>query len=134
VPDLTIARSFSYSCEAELARSALEAAGIEASIRNGNVVRLDWFLSNAVGGVCVMVPRDELDRAREILASEADVGEELPQRETVGCPRCGGESDPVHPPLAGRWLAWIWFVIAIDAWPTVRRRRCQTCGHTRRPE
>ncbi len=131
VSELVVARSFSYPFEAELARGALEAAGIDASIRNANVVRIDWFLSNAVGGVCLMVPREELDRAREVLESQAEPAEDLGEAEVMRCPRCGGTAtEMIHPPLGARWMAWIWVVLSVDAWFMLRRRRCEACGHT----
>lgn len=56
---------------AYVGRSLLELAGIQAWIADENVVRMDWFYSNLVGGLRLQVEEcDEAD-AREILDAEA---------------------------------------------------------------
>jgi len=58
-----------YVGQAELARSALEAAGIETFIDDENVVRVDWFNANAVRGIKVRVRVEDSEEADEILNS-----------------------------------------------------------------
>src|ERR1700739_1424022 len=41
--------------EALLSKSILESAGIESFLADENLVRIDWFYSNAVGGVKLFV-------------------------------------------------------------------------------
>src|SRR4051812_25860226 len=52
---LVDAMSFSTATEVGLARSRLGAEGIPAFLDNENVVQFNWMLSNAMGGVRVMV-------------------------------------------------------------------------------
>lgn len=71
--ELVVAAAFTSVHDAAFARSALEAAGIEAMIADEHVISMDWFYSNAIGGVKVLVPRDRLEEARAVLDSEAMV-------------------------------------------------------------
>jgi hypothetical protein len=64
-PELVVVRTYLNKFEAEVARTALEAAGIEAVVRaddaNGNATGL-WMT-----GVRLLVPRNHVVRAREVL-------------------------------------------------------------------
>jgi len=78
--------------EAYVGRSLLESAGIQAWIADENLVRMDWFLSNSVGGMRLQVDeRDEL-AARELLEEGAPetitYGEEEVYVQPT-CPKCG---------------------------------------------
>jgi len=57
--------------DAELARGALEAAGIEAFLFDDNMVRMDWFNANALGGVKLCVDAHNVEAANRVL-QEAD--------------------------------------------------------------
>jgi hypothetical protein len=70
---LVDAMSFSTATEAAMAQSRLEVEGIPAFLDNENVVQFNWMLSNATGGVRVMVHESDLDLAREILSAPPDV-------------------------------------------------------------
>jgi hypothetical protein len=66
--DLQVVRTFINAVDAELARGALEAAGIASMIRaddcGGTRPHL-WM-----GGVELLVRRDDLERAEDVLATE----------------------------------------------------------------
>lgn len=49
-------------------KSALENAGIECFLQDDNVVRLDWFWSNAMGGIKLIVRESEAEEASKILS------------------------------------------------------------------
>src|SRR4051794_30214735 len=70
---LVDAMSFGTATEAAMARSRLEVEGIPAFLDNENVVQFNWMLSNATGGVRVMVHESDVDLAREILSAPPDV-------------------------------------------------------------
>ena len=59
--------------EALLAKSMLDSAGIESFLGDENLVRLDWFYSNLVGGIKLMVREEDAETARKVL--EQDPGE-----------------------------------------------------------
>jgi len=60
---MTPIRTFNTRVEADLARIALSAAGIEAT-----VVGLDVALEGGAGGVRLLVADDQADAARKVLA------------------------------------------------------------------
>ena len=53
--------------EALLAKSMLDSAGIESFLGDENLVRLDWFYSNLVGGIKLMVREEDAETARTML-------------------------------------------------------------------
>jgi Putative prokaryotic signal transducing protein len=53
--------------EALLAKSILESAGIESFLGDQNIVRMDWFLSNALGGVKLRVREEDAEDAAALL-------------------------------------------------------------------
>lgn len=61
-----IARCLS-GVEAELVRCHLEAANIGAFVSNASVVAMDWTISNAIGGVEVLVRQSDAQAALEVL-------------------------------------------------------------------
>jgi Putative prokaryotic signal transducing protein len=78
--------------EALLAKGRLDSAGIECQLADDNLVRLDWFWANAVGGIKLQVAPEDFENAREMLASaspagfdDAKTGEHFEQPR---CPRC----------------------------------------------
>ncbi len=50
-----------------VARSALEAADIPCFLRDENTVRMDWGVSNAIGGMRLQVMQQDEESAREVL-------------------------------------------------------------------
>jgi hypothetical protein len=69
--DLVPIRTFWNLLEAELAKGLLESAGIEAFLFDDNMVRLDWFNANALGGVKLRVDADQVEEATRILEENA---------------------------------------------------------------
>src|SRR5258708_39825286 len=53
---LVTIRQFRDLPEALLAKGSLESAGIECFLADENLVRLDWFISNFIGGVKINLP------------------------------------------------------------------------------
>jgi hypothetical protein len=53
--------------EALLAKSMLDSAGIESFLGDENLVRLDWFYSNLVGGIKLLVRKEDAETARALL-------------------------------------------------------------------
>jgi hypothetical protein len=52
-----------------IARSALEAADIPCFLRDENTVRMDWGVSNAIGGMRLQVMQQDEEAAREYCAA-----------------------------------------------------------------
>jgi hypothetical protein len=78
--------------EAIVARSLLEASGIPVHLADENLVRLDWQISNFIGGIRLQVAAEDETDATELLrqpippsiAFSDDIDFAQPQ-----CPRCG---------------------------------------------
>ncbi len=70
--ELVTIRSFWGLLEAELAKGLLESAGIESFLFDDNMVRMDWFNANALGGVKLRVDAQNVDAANRILREAAD--------------------------------------------------------------
>ena len=92
-PELAVAGSFLHPAEAHLAKSRLEDEGIECHLVDEHTVAMNWFYSNLLGGVKVMVEGADLERARQVLGEDASalLQEELGHEAAEGCPRCGTE-------------------------------------------
>jgi hypothetical protein len=69
---LVVLRRFREIHEALLARGRLESSGIECFLADENMVRMDWFISNLLGGVKLLVEPGDFTRASRILNEPAD--------------------------------------------------------------
>ena len=70
--DLVTIRSFWGLLEAEMAKGLLDSAGIESFLFDDNMVRMDWFNANALGGVKLRVDPENVDAANRILKETAE--------------------------------------------------------------
>ena len=86
--------TFSQGVDAHLARTKLESEGIQCMVSDEYLVRVNWLLSNAVGGVKLMVPAWDVEHAKEVLRPKphlveaADPNERDPEDADLICPRC----------------------------------------------
>ena len=55
------------SGDAMIAKSMLDSAGIECFLADENLVLLDWFYSNLIGGIKLMVREEDAETARKLL-------------------------------------------------------------------
>jgi hypothetical protein len=62
-----VIRSYRDVTEAMVDRTKLESAGIKCFLYDDNLIRLDWFVSNAVGGVKLVASQNEVAEALKIL-------------------------------------------------------------------
>ena len=123
-----VIRQFRDLPEALLAKGSLESAGIEAVLTDDNVVRMDWFWSNLMGGVKLLVDAEDAAAAEEVLAQPipehfdvSGVGEYAQPR----CPKCNSlditfqELDPA---------AYLSMAVSVPI-PFHRRAwRCRSCA------
>ena len=65
--ELQTIAAYQYVAEAELLQTKLEAEGIDAYLADGNLVAMDWLMSNAVGGVKVQVAAKDVAAARLVV-------------------------------------------------------------------
>lgn len=84
-------RQFRDLPEALLAKGSLESAGIECFLADENLVRLDWFISNFVGGIKLRVRPHDVENAEKILSEPILEGlyvHGVGLYEQPRCPKC----------------------------------------------
>ncbi|MGB9074758.1 MAG: hypothetical protein WCC22_19130 [Terriglobales bacterium] len=89
--DTVTVRKFRDLPEALLAKGSLESAGIESYLVDDNMVRIDWFWSNLLGGIKLKVQPEDVDAANEILNQpipETLEIEGIGDYEQPRCPKC----------------------------------------------
>ncbi len=128
--DLVIVQQFRDLPEAWLVQGALESSGIEVVLVDDNMVRMDWFWSNLVGGVKLCVREQDEEAALDIL------GQSTPARievdgvgtfEQPACPQCNSlkiTCEALNRPVAYGSL-WLGFPIPLKR----KRWKCNACGH-----
>ena len=62
--------AFSFPHEAHIAKASLEAANIPALIADEYTINMDWFYSNALGGVRLFVPIEHATQAKAIIEQD----------------------------------------------------------------
>jgi hypothetical protein len=88
---LATIRQFRDLPEALLAKGSLESAGIECFLADDNLVRLDWFISNFIGGIKLNVRAADVGNARQILDEPILEGlyvQGIGLYEQPRCPKC----------------------------------------------
>ena len=89
--ELVTIQQFRDLPEALLAKGSLESAGIECFLADDNLVRLDWFISNFIGGIKLNVRAADVENARKILAEPILEGlyvQGVGLYEQPRCPNC----------------------------------------------
>jgi len=127
---LTIVRQFRDLPEALLAKGSLDSAGIECHLMDDNMVRMDWFISNGIGGIKLgVIPEDE-EAANEVLnqpiPEDFDV-EGVGAYHQPRCPQCESLDvtfEELNKPIAYT-TAWLNLPLPVQrkAW------RCLSCKH-----
>ena len=126
---VTIARC-GNAATADLVRSVLENAGIEAFLQDQYLSQVFAFVTGVIGGIKVQVRASDLPAAIEALrrapaASDADA--ELAPAPLIVCPQCGSTNARFHPaePL-GFVIVLLEKVLPL---PFLHGRwRCEECG------
>ena len=128
--DVVSIRQFRDLHEALLAKGALDSAEIESFLVDDNMIRMDWFYSNLVGGIKLCVKQEDAEAALDLL--EQSIPEEF-EVEGVGpyeqprCPKCQSLDiafEDLNQPVA--WVsAYVLAPIALHR----KRWVCHSCGH-----
>jgi Putative prokaryotic signal transducing protein len=128
--ELVPIRRFRDLPEALLAKGSLESSGIECFLTDDNMVRMDWFISNLLGGAKILVNREDAEEAIAILDEPTP---DLLDVEGVGeyqqprCPEC--QSLDVNFEQLNRKVAYTtaWLGVPIPLHTTAWT--CRACGH-----
>jgi hypothetical protein len=117
--------------EALIAQGKLQAEGVESFLADENIVRMDWFWSNLIGGVKLQVAAQDAEAALAILGEEIpagftaeEVGEDYRQ---PACPKCGSldvgfETINKEVALAALYAFSLPVPITKNSW------KCDSCG------
>jgi hypothetical protein len=53
--------------DATIAKSVLESAGMDCFLADDNLVKLDWFYSNLIGGIKLLVPEKDVEAVTNLI-------------------------------------------------------------------
>jgi hypothetical protein len=116
--------------EALVAKSKLDSAALWCFLADENMVYLNWFMSNAIGGVRLQVSDTDAADAMTLLGEEIpavfsaeDVGEEYWQ---PACPKCGSRDvgyESFNKAIALTFLS----VVRLPVWIPKNSWKCEDC-------
>jgi hypothetical protein len=119
----------SQPMEATTIQVELGSCGIDSELDGEFTVAANPLLSNAIGGIKILVPLQEAERAMSILAANAQAKAEEEAALAKTCPKCKNENgEAIQRP---NW-AGVLAVITMGAfsvfypWP---KYRCPDCNH-----
>ena len=116
--------------EAIVARVVIEGAGMYCFLQNENIVRLDWQISNFIGGICLQVAESDAVAAEEILSAPVPASIQMegePDYIQPRCPRC--DSLDINFEGAGRGAALATlYLFSLPAPMGEKRWMCNKCG------
>ena len=128
VRELVTIRQFRDLPEALLAKGCLESAEIECFLADENLVRLDWFISNFIGGIKLKVRVADAENARKLLNEPILEGlyvQGVGLYEQPHCPKC--RSLDVNFQELDRPIAYMSAFLRVPL-PVQRRAwRCHSC-------
>jgi hypothetical protein len=127
--DIVSIATFAKPEEAHLGRLRLGRDGIPAYVADEHLLQIDWMLSNALGGVRLMVDEENADEALAILKAEP-VCTEAAAVDSVVCPCC--ESSHVEMYQRPRRFGMLSFLLPLPWLFFTRwhRWKCEQCGNT----
>lgn len=124
--DLVIIQTFDNFFNANIQLTRLRAAGVECYLKDEYIVTIDPFLSNAVGGIKLMVRKREEHNVRKLLRemnAESD--------SKLLCPQCGSHKFILVPKrstenLLAAITTWLFSAYAVSA---ENIYQCTDCGY-----
>lgn len=122
-----IAARYDDYVSAHVALGLLEHNNINCWLKDENTVTIDPILTNAVGGIKLMVAEPQLDRALKILEERKTA-----YQQQHLCPNCGSSNIEVvsTPRKAGNWLtAFAGFILGSYAIGSEKVYHCFACDH-----
>jgi Putative prokaryotic signal transducing protein len=116
--DFIILNAYNNYVEAHIAKGVLEEQGISCWLKDENTITINPILTNAVGGIKIMVPKEDAQRALDILTALKNE-----QKLAVACPKCGSHNIEMvsTPRKAINWFSAITtFFLVIMPWLWIR--------------
>ena len=126
---LVVVGAFSQPYEVDTVQILLDSVGIESCTEGENTVAVDPFLSNAIGGIRLLVFESDAEAASEVLQNYHDEQAEQDLEKSRKCPSCQSDS------IVDVHSVAIFYVLAVLTlgvffllfpWP---RHKCSECKH-----
>ncbi|MFY2508533.1 DUF2007 domain-containing protein [Vibrio pectenicida] len=127
---MVVVARFSFPHEAHIAKTSLEAAGIESYIADEHTVNTQWLYSNAIGGVRLMIAEQHLEQASIILDTDFSTALSAEKSATSQdcCPECGSVN--IEPFTEGKRSAFLVFILlGFPLFFYKHGYRCSDCEH-----
>jgi len=129
-PPPVMIRRFRDLPEASIAKSILDSAGIESYLADDNLVRMDWFYSNLIGGIKLFVREEDAQEANNLL--DQGVPEKFDvdtpgQYEQPRCPKC--QSFDVSFDGLDKQASYAALFVSLPIPFTNKDWKCHSCGH-----
>ena len=127
---VTITRC-STPIEAYILQGKLKSAGIQAFVADANTVAVNWFYSNAIGGVKVQVKEEDAVKALAII-SETENKVDHPNTNTnvdaSHCPKCNSQNIKSY--KYSKLAVVFAFIFIFIPFPLLQKKlECMDCGH-----
>jgi ribosomal protein S27AE len=116
--------------EATQIQMQLDACGIDSRLDGEMTVVVDPLLSNAIGGIKVLVSTEDAEQAAEVVADYRQREKEAYEAKKRICPTCGDENGHLRkaPVLLG--ILSILTLGALSLLMSWERYKCPNCGQT----
>ncbi|HEV8507290.1 MAG TPA: DUF2007 domain-containing protein [Chitinophagaceae bacterium] len=121
-----IAQVFTDYIDANIIMGRLQEEGINCWLKDENTVTIDPVLTNAVGGIKLMVPESQAERTFELLRQFRSEKELI-----LKCPRCGSPNvqSVTTPRKASNWIGVIFGFLSMTlALSGDKVYHCFNCG------
>lgn len=124
--NLVVVRTFNDFFRANILLTRLRSAGVECYLKDEYTVTVDPFLSNAIGGIKLVVRKENYDEVMKILSEFDD-----DYRRSAVCPKCGSHQIELVPKrntanMVAAILSWIFSDYAVSAENVYQ---CQMCKY-----
>lgn len=122
---LVTIKTFTYPHEVYVIRGKLESEGIQTFLKDEMTVQVHNFYSNAIGGVKLQVPSEEVEKALSIIDSTKEIPHEVvvfSKQELDGthaCPFC--HSKNINRTRKANWLTLIPYLIVGFIFPVYKK-------------
>ena len=123
---LVTIRAFDNYFTANIILTRLQADGVECYLKDENTVTIDPLLSNAIGGIKIVVKQKDLGTARQLLQAY-DNG----YMKAATCPKCGANNFNYQTKdTVGNAVAAVFSILSLT-YPVAAayEYRCGNCGY-----
>ncbi|HXY24035.1 MAG TPA: DUF2007 domain-containing protein [Candidatus Acidoferrum sp.] len=128
--NLVVVRKYRDLPEASVAKSILDSAEIESFLVDENIVRLDWFYSNLVGNIKLLVSEEDAEAADKLLSEgvpERFETDKTGEYQQPRCPNC--QSWDVTLDGLDKRLTYTFLMFGLPVQVPNHGWKCHSCGH-----